>query len=172
MPALEISVNGTANIYEPAERALMTVQCTSSTPDQERSLENVKTAATAIQSLAKTLRVEPSGSDAASTGGPLKAPLTEWTQERLHTYSGKDYDETAQARTERKRLVRHYTASTSFTLKFQDFSVLSSVAGKIAVLSHAEISSITWHLLDATRKAQERRARILAVQDAMEKANE
>lgn len=75
---LRIHVDGTASHSRRAERAVMIVQISSDTASKEESLENVKQTAHALQAMAKSLRVEPEGSDAMDTGGPLQAPLTDW----------------------------------------------------------------------------------------------
>ena len=199
---LVIHVNGTASRTSKAERAIMTIQISSETGSKEQSLENITQASNTLQAIAKSLRVEPKDSDALTSGGPLRAPLTDWNMGRLTTHSHLPPD--AQRRlalqrngsapqpalhqnqqqfgapevwtdlgsSEEVETFRRHTAKTEISMKFQDFSVLSSIANKVATTPHAEVINITWYLLDPTREALEKDARKLAVIDAIEKAND
>ena len=71
-----------------------------------------------------------------------------------------------------RRGPRTFTARTTFSIKFRDFSLLGSLAAKLSTMPHVSISNIAWRLTDASQDALASTNRKQAVEDAVKKAND
>lgn len=109
----------------------------------------------------KTLAVLTSIGDAS-----LDASITHWSMKTLSTGSSIPQDK------EGKKLPKDYTASTSFTVRFRDFTELGTFATMASTMEFVSVQQILWELTEATKATLGTKSRIEAINDAMQKAND
>ena len=192
---LLITCTGSSTLTHAAELATLHLTISSTGPDPRATAQNVTTSAAAIAAHLKTLTLEEDDHDdldAANVGVPHPqptAPVSKWTLSSLSTGSWQpeprrqatdadpneaDVDVPKPTTTTTRSLPpRLYTASTTMTATFLDFSALGSfTSSHLLSTPYVSIERIEWDVLPATKMSLERRGRREAVKDAMIKAKD
>jgi uncharacterized protein len=93
------------------------------------------------------------------------AAITHWSMGNLSTGSIPNYKDGKQVSTD-------FTASTSFAVKFRDFSKLGVIASDLSTVPHVNLSNIDWRLTDATAASLASQSRTSAAEDALSRATD
>ncbi|TID23561.1 gb [Venturia nashicola] len=171
MPPLIINVDGTSTISRRAERAVVSIQVSSSGPDQQQVASEVTAVAKTLQTMLRELSTlgVPSGSAAADSA---KA-ITHWSMNTLSTGSYMIYHDSDRKNHDSERQKsRQYNAHISFETKFADFTLLGRVCTDLAKMRFVSVRNIDWRLTDKTKASLVAMSRKLAVDDAISKAND
>ena len=164
---LEIRLTGSSTVSRLAERGILSVSISSSGTSKPKVSEDVTKVTKDLQALISPL----DGKD-ANTGLPAPdAPVTWWSMSNIttRTWVPSRYDSNTQQHIEGER---QYSANSSFTVKFKDFTKLSEIATDLTVQEFVTVNGVTWTLTDATRDALASENRRKAVADAMLKAKD
>ncbi|CAI7587322.1 unnamed protein product [Penicillium pancosmium] len=94
------------------------------------------------------------------------APITVFSSTMLRTGFYDQTDKTSETRT------RVHTATSSYSAIFRDFAKLGDVVGKLMTHPHVSIDRVEWKLTDATIKSLHSESRTLAMENAIEKAED
>jgi hypothetical protein len=92
------------------------------------------------------------------------AAITHWTMKTLSTSSN------VPTNREGMKLPREYTASTTFSVRFRDFTELGSFASMLATMENVSVREISWELTDATKAGLGTKSRIEAIKNANHQA--
>lgn len=171
MPPLIINVDGTSTISRRAERAVVSVQVSSSGPDQQQVASEVTTVAKTLQRMLRELSKNevPPGSTAADSA----TAITHWSMNTLSTGSYTVYhDRDSRKHESERQKSRHYNAHVTFEIKFADFTILGSVCTDLAKMQFVSVRNIDWRLTDKTKASLVGMSRKLAVDDAVSKAKD
>lgn len=161
MAPITIQVRGESTITHRAERAILNLSIQTESTSQEDATK---------RTFAITNSIKPSLIDLAKkndAGEPSEdAAVTGWTMTSLSTGNRvlRDRDQ--------KIVENKFTATTTFTVKFQDFAQLGTFATTWAGKDDVSIRSVTWSLTDVTKEALGRRSRHEAVENAVMKAKD
>lgn len=148
-----ISVQGEHRAWYPAERATVQVSVHAFGPEREPVLQRAITAADTIRGTLEPLTDKDAG------------PVTSWSSDRVSVWSERPWNN------EGKQLPLVYHSAIDLTAKFKDFDVLSSWVEQIAAMQDVVVSSVSWELTEATRRAESTEVRSRAVKDAVAKAS-
>ncbi|KAL8833021.1 MAG: hypothetical protein Q9170_004567 [Blastenia crenularia] len=160
-PPLIISVMGESTINRTAERGVLSATVKSSSSSQDSVSDNVtKTCNQIRDTLVKLASKNKEGFASAD------APVTLFTIGGVTTssYIPRDKDN--------KELPREFTATTSVTAIFRDFTKLGEVTSSLLRMPYVEVAKTQWRLTDATLESLGSESRKMAMQDAIKKAGD
>ena len=147
-----ITVQGSASIEHPAERATVGIQVAHDGPARERVFATTSQVSDAIVTALKGLH------------DPASGPVVAWSSDRVSVWSDRPWNN------EGAQLPLVFHAAIGVRATFTDFDALARWVETVATTSGVTVGSIDWELLDATRDALLEQVRTQAVQDAAAKA--
>lgn len=171
MPPLIINVDGTSTISRRAERAVVSVQVSSSGLNQQQVASEVTAVAKTLQGMLRDLSKNELPS--SSTATDSAAAITHWSMNTLSTGSYMIYHDDDRRKHDSKRhKSRQYNAHVSLEIKFANFAILGSVCTDLAKMEFVSVRNIDWRLTDKTKALLVGMSRKLAVEDAVSKAKD
>ncbi|QDS69623.1 hypothetical protein FKW77_008890 [Venturia effusa] len=171
MSPLIIKVDETSTISRRAERAVVSVQVSSSGPDQQQVASEVTAVAKSLQDMLREL--SKTEAPAGSTASEYAAPITHWSMNTLSTGSYMIYhDDDRTKHDSLRQKSRQYNAQVSLEIKFADFSLLGSACTDLATMPFVSVRNIDWRLTDKTKASLVGMSRKLAVEAAVSKAKD
>ncbi|OIW25025.1 hypothetical protein CONLIGDRAFT_78941 [Coniochaeta ligniaria NRRL 30616] len=163
-PQLEIYVDGTGSVFRKAERAYVRLTVSLTSTDQSEAFQEVQTTVSALTANIRSLatkteddRPHPSAAVTAFTVTPLS---TTSVYQRDKNYK------------ELRKLPKECTVSASAEIIFRDMVQLAETSAELATMPHVSVSGTEWRLTEATREEIEREARLKAIKDAVQKAQD
>ena len=164
MPPLEIYVDGKGSSFRTAERGYLRLGVTSTSTDQSQAITNVQSATAMITSLCRSLATKTDG------GRPHPdAAITAFTVTPLSTVSQYQRDQNYRPLLQKPK---EHTVTASAEIIFRGMAKLAEVSSELARMSHVSISEVEWRLTEPTRAELEREARLKAISDAVQKAQD
>ncbi|KAL9079762.1 MAG: hypothetical protein Q9157_001383 [Trypethelium eluteriae] len=165
--SLEIYLEGSSAMSRLAERGILSISVSSSGTSKSTVFDDATRVSNELQALFSPLNAKDT-----STGLPsADAAVTWWGMQSIttQTWVPTIYDSKIQ---QHKAGERHYSANSSFTVKFQDFAKLNDIATDLTTQPFVTVSGVTWGLTDITRDALASENRRRAVTHAIEKARD
>lgn len=165
IPQLKIHVNGSASVFRTAERGVLHIEISSTTTSQAEASSNVSST---TENLTNTFRrfaqktedgLYPHAS-AGITAFSASAPETSTFIPR------------AKNGRELKTAPKEYTATTTAEVVFRDLELLGRLANELSAMENVSITQTEWRLTDATHASICREARVNAMKDAVQKAED
>lgn len=163
-PQLEIHVNGKGTVLRKAERAHVSLSVSSTSTDQSKAFQDVQTTVSALTTNIRSLAIKTED----DTPHP-SASVTAFTVSPLSTTSQYQRDKVNR---ELRELPKLYTVSASAEIIFRDMAQLAETSAELAKMPHVSVSGTEWRLTEATRTELEREARLKAIRDAVQKAQD
>jgi uncharacterized protein YggE len=164
MPQLEIHVDGTGSVFRVAERAYVRLAISSTSTDQSEAFANAQSTVSSLTADIRSLATK------TEDGRPHpSAAVTAFTVTPLSTTSSYQRDKNYH---EVRRLPKEHTVAASAEIIFRDFTQLAEMSAKLATMPHMSVNGTEWRLTDATLKEIGREARLKAIRDAVQKAND
>lgn len=163
-PQLKIHVDGTGSVFRQAERGALFIRVLSSDRSQATASSAV---ASTTESLINTFRQYALKTSDGSAPHP-SAGITTFTASPPTTTSALPYKDGREV----LNGVRMYTTSTSAEVVFRDLSLLARLATEMAAMPYVTIQRTEWRLTAATRVEIKREARVQAIRDALQKAED
>ncbi|KAB5542908.1 hypothetical protein GE09DRAFT_231027 [Coniochaeta sp. 2T2.1] len=164
-PRLEILVDGKASVFRKAERAYVRVTISSASTDQSQAFENAQSTVTTLTSQIRLLATK---MEDGVTPHP-SAAVTAFTVSPLSTFSRFQRDDRGNLL---ERKPKEHTVSTSAEIIFRNMERLAEISAELATMQHLSITGTEWRLTEPTRLEIEREARIKAIKDAVQKAED
>ncbi|KAB5566542.1 hypothetical protein GE09DRAFT_1107204, partial [Coniochaeta sp. 2T2.1] len=164
-PRLEILVDGKASVFRKAERAYVQVIISSASTDQSQAFENAQSTVTTLTSQIRLLATK---MEDGVTPHP-SAAVTAFTVSPLSTSSRFQRDDRGNLL---ERKPKEYTVSTSAEIIFRNMDRLAEISAELATMQHLSITGTEWRLTEPTRLEIEREARIKAIKNAVQKAED
>lgn len=165
IPQLKIHVAGNASVSRKAERGVLNIRIWHTSPSQTDVSSAVANKSDALTTLFRqhALRTEDNypHPDASITTFTVSAPSTS-----SHLPTSPD---TGRAIPDAPR---QYTAETTAEVVFRNLGLLAELAIQLSAMENVAIEDTEWRLTDPTREEMTREARIGAVKNAVEKAND
>lgn len=161
MAPLTVTVTGSSSISRQAERGVLTVSAKSEGPEKEIVSHEVTSASKELHRMFTEL--SPKTEAGAATAD---APITVFSSTMLRTGFYDQTDKTSETRT------RVHTATSSYSAIFRNFAKLGDVVGNLMTHPHVSIDRVEWKLTDATIKSLHSESRTLAMENAIEKAED
>ncbi|KAJ5995724.1 hypothetical protein N7481_002701 [Penicillium waksmanii] len=161
MAPLKVTVVGSSSISRQAERGVLTVSAKAEGPEKELVSQEVTSASKELHRMFTEL--SPKTESGAATAD---APITVFSSTMLRTGFYDKTDKTPETRT------RVHTATSSYSAIFRNFAKLGEVVGKLMTHPNVSIERVEWKLTDATIKSLHSESRTLAMQNAIEKAED
>ncbi|KUI63332.1 hypothetical protein VM1G_11051 [Cytospora mali] len=165
VPQLKVHVQGTASLLRKAERGALVIKVSSTSTTKADASSDVKTTS---EGLTKTFRSFAPKTDDGISPHP-SAGITVFTLSAPITSVSIPQDEHGN---EIKSLPREYTATTTAEVIFRDLDLLARLASELAAMENVTIVRTEWQLTDATLTEVCREARVKAIRDAVEKAED
>ncbi|KFY02956.1 hypothetical protein O988_01774 [Pseudogymnoascus sp. VKM F-3808] len=163
-PQLEIHVDGKGSVFRTAERGVIHLSISSTSTNQTKSFANVKDT---VEMLTQKFRTYATKTE---DGRPHpSAGITTFTLSPLSTSSY--YQRDTNHREIKSEPKEHVVRSTAEVV-FRNLKLLSDVSDVLATLPHVSIASSEWRLTAPTRLEIEREARVKAIKDAVQKAED
>lgn len=160
MAPLTVTVTGSSSISRQAERGVLTVSAKSEGPKKELVSHEVTSASKELHRMFTEL------SPKTETGTATEdAPITVFSSTMLRTGF---YDQPQPDKTR----TRVHTATSSYSVIFRNLAKLGDVVGKLMTHPHVSIDRVEWKLTDATIKSLHSESRTLAMENAIEKAED
>lgn len=164
-PQLKIHVAGNASVSRRAERGVLHIRVWHTSPSQADVSSAVASKSDALTTLFRqhALRTEDNypHPNASITTFTVSAPST---------------SSVLPTSPETGRVIpdapRQYTAETTAEVVFRNLGLLAELAVQLSAMENVAIEHTEWRLTDPTREAITREARIGAVKNAVEKAND
>ncbi|KAH8904259.1 hypothetical protein BR93DRAFT_930298 [Coniochaeta sp. PMI_546] len=164
MPQLEIHVDGSGSVFRKAERAYVRLTILYSSTDQSEAFEEAQTTVSSLTASIRALALK------TEDGRPHpSAAVTAFTVAPLSTTSCYQRDKNYK---ELRNLPKQYTVSTSAEIIFRDMVQLAETSAELAIMPHVSVGGTEWRLTEATREEIEREARLKAIKDAVQKAQD
>lgn len=163
-PQLEIHVNGKGTVLRKAERAHVSLTVSSTSTDQSKAFQDAQTTVSALTTNIRSLAIKTED----DTPHP-SAAVTAFTVSPLSTTSQYQRDKDHR---ELRDLPKLYTVSASAEIIFRDMAQLGETSAELAKMPHVSVSGTEWRLTEATRLELEREARLKAIRDAVQKAQD
>lgn len=165
IPQLKIHVNGSASVFRTAERGVLHVEVSSTTTSQADASSNVSsTTETMINTFRRFAQKTEDGlyphPSAGITAFSASAPETSTFIPR------------AKNGRELKTAPKEYTATTTAEVVFRDLELLARLANELSAMENVSITQTEWRLTDATHASICREARVNAMKDAVQKAED
>lgn len=165
VPQLKIHVNGSASVFRTAERGVLHIEVSSTTPSQADASSNVSST---TENLTNTFR-----RFAQKTEDGLypheSAGITAFSASAPETST---FIPRAKNGRELKTAPKEYTATTTAEVVFRDLELLARLANELSAMENVSITQTEWRLTDATHASICREARIKAMKDAVQKAED
>ncbi|KUI61443.1 hypothetical protein VP1G_08634 [Cytospora mali] len=165
VPQLRIQVQGTASLLRKAERGVLVIEVSSTSTAKAEASSDVKTTS---DGLTKTFRSFAPKTDDGISPHP-SAGITVFALSAPITSISIPLDENG---SEIKSAPREYTATTTAEVVFRDLDLLARLASELAAMENVTIVRTEWQLTDATLTEVCREARVKAIRDAVEKAED
>ncbi len=163
-PQLAIHVDGKGSVFRTAERGYLRISIASTSTDQSKAFREAQSTMATLTSTLRALATK------TEDGRPhADAGVTAFTMTPLSSMSSYQRD---QNRRELKDLPKEHTVKSSAEVVFRDMAQLADVSNELANMPHVSISETEWRLTDATRAEVEREARLKAIEDAVQKAQD
>ncbi|KAJ9162349.1 hypothetical protein NKR19_g1341 [Coniochaeta hoffmannii] len=164
MPQLEVHVDGTGSVFRVAERAYVRLSISCTSTDQSEAFENAQSTVSSLTANIRSLATK------TEDGRPHpSAAVTTFTVTPLSTTSYYQRDKNQQ---ELRRLPKEHRVSSSAEIIFRNFTQLAETSAELAKMPHMSINGTEWRLTQATLDEIEREARLKAIRDAVQKAND
>ncbi|KAK4465008.1 hypothetical protein QBC42DRAFT_262304 [Cladorrhinum samala] len=164
VPQLEIHVDGKGSTFRVAERCYLQLSIASTSTDQSKAFQEVQNTLAHITTTIRALAPK------AEDGRPHDdAAVTAFTVTPLSTVSR------YQLNTQYRPLTaepKEYTVQASAEVIFRGMAQLADVSSELARMPHLSIFGVEWRLTEATRGRLEREARLKAIADAVQKAQD
>jgi uncharacterized protein YggE len=163
-PQLEVYVDGKGSVFRKAERAYVRLAMSSTSTDQSRAFQDVQTTVSTLTANIRSLATK------TEDGRPhASAAVTAFTVTPLSTTSCYQRDNNYR---ELRKLPKEYTVSASAEVIFRDMDQLADTSAELATMPHVSVQATEWRLTEATRLEIEREARLKAIKDAVQKAQD
>jgi uncharacterized protein YggE len=164
VPPLHIYVDGKGSTFRTAERGYLRLSISSASTDQSQAFRDAQSAVGKITSVFRTLATK------TEDGRPHPdAAVTAFTVSPLSTTSRYPRD---QYHREQTNLPKEHTVSASAEVTFRDMAQLADVSNSLATMPHVSVQGTEWRLTEPTRAELEREARLKAIRDAVQKAQD
>lgn len=165
IPQLKIHVNGSASVFRRAERGVLHIEVSSTTTSQADASSNVSsTTETMINTFRRFAQKTEDGlyphPSAGITAFSASAPETSTFIPRAK--NGREI----------KTAPKEYTATTTAEVVFRDMELLARLANELSAMENVSITQTEWRLTDATHETICREARVKAMKDAVQKAED
>ncbi|KAH6855515.1 hypothetical protein B0I37DRAFT_57754 [Chaetomium sp. MPI-CAGE-AT-0009] len=161
---LEIYVDGKGSSFRTAERGYLRLGISATSTDQSQAFGEVQKAAATVTNTFRALALKNLDNqphpDAAVTAFSMTPLSTLSTYQRDKNYR------------ELRTLPKEHTVNASAEAIFRNMDKLAEVSNQLATMPHISILGTEWRLTDATRAALEREARVKAIQEAVQKAED
>ncbi|CAI7613070.1 unnamed protein product [Penicillium pancosmium] len=161
MAPLSVTVTGSSTITREAERGILRVSAKAEGPEKEPVSQAVTSASSELHRMFTEL--SPKTEVGAATAD---APITVFSSTMLRTW----HFDLKESKSEKK--TRVHNASSSYSVTFRNFAKLGEVIGQLMMHPHVSIDKVEWKLTDITIKSLHSESRKLAMQNAIEKAND
>mgnify|MGYP001574764140 CR=1 FL=1 len=163
-PQLEIHVDGKGSVFRTAERGVVHLSISSTSTDQSKALVDVKGT---VEVLSQKFRILATKTE---DGRPHpSAGITTFTVSPLTTSSNYQRDHSYH---EIKHIPKEHTVRSTAEVIFRNLELLSDLSHELASMPHVSIVSTEWRLTGPTRMEIEREARVKAIKDAVQKADD
>ncbi|KAK4158649.1 hypothetical protein QBC43DRAFT_328599 [Cladorrhinum sp. PSN259] len=164
VPQLEIHVDGKGSCLRTAERCFLHLSIGSTNTDQSKAFNEAQDTVANITNTIRALATK------AGDGSPhADAAVTAFTVTPLSTVSQYQLDKSYRVL---KNMPKEHTVRASAEVIFRDMVQLAEVSSKLARMPHVSISGTEWQLTNVTRAKLEREARVKAITDAVQKAQD
>lgn len=163
-PKLEIYVDGKGSVFRTAERGVVHLSVSATSTDQSKSFVDVKNT---VEILTQKFR---SFATKTEDGRPHpSAGITTFTVSPLNTSSfyQRDYNNH-----EIKTKPKEHTVRSTAEVVFRNLELLSEISQELANMPHVSIVNSEWRITGPTRIEIEREARVKAIKDAVQKAED
>lgn len=165
VPQLKIHVNGSASVFRKAERGVLHIEVSSTTKSQAEASSNVSgTTETVINTFRRFARKTEDGLHPHASAG-----ITAFSASAPETSTFIPRDKNGR---EIKSAAKEYTATTTAEVVFRDLELLARLANELSAMENVSITQTSWRLTDATHAAICREARVNAMKDAVQKAED
>ncbi|KAI3400346.1 hypothetical protein diail_3363 [Diaporthe ilicicola] len=165
IPQLKIHVNGSASVFRTAERGVLYIEISSTTSTQAEASANVSsTTETVISTFRSFAQKTEDGLYPHDSAG-----ITAFSASAPETSVFIPRDKNGR---ELKSAAKEYTATTTAEVVFRDLDLLARLATELSAMENVSITQTSWRLTDATHAAICREARINAMKDAVQKAED
>ncbi|KAL1869589.1 hypothetical protein Daus18300_005443 [Diaporthe australafricana] len=165
VPQLKIHVNGSASVFRTAERGVLYIEVSSTTKSQAEASSNVSgTTETVINTFRRFAQKTEDGLAPHATAG-----ITAFSASAPETSTFVPRDKNGR---EIKSAAKEYTATTTAEVVFRDLELLARLATELSAMENVSITQTSWRLTDATHEAICREARVKAMKDAVQKAED
>lgn len=162
---LKVLVTGNSQVFRRAERGVLHIQISHTSPSQSDVSSTVARKSDTLTTLFRqhALKLEDNvpHPNAGITTFTLSAPSTS-SHLPINPDTGRVLPDG----------VKQYTAQTTAEVVFRDLDLLARLATELSAMENVAIADTEWRLTDATRAEITREARIGAVRNAVEKAND
>ncbi|KAK7745770.1 hypothetical protein SLS53_002487 [Cytospora paraplurivora] len=165
LPQLKISVNGSASAFRTAERGVLFIEVSSTAPSQADASSNITMTNERIINNFRRFALK---TEDGLTPHP-SAGITTFSSSAPTTSSSIPRDSKGEVV---KDAPREYKASTTAEVVFRDLDLLSRLASELAAMQNVSITRTEWRLTDASELELSREARIKAIKDAVQKAED
>lgn len=163
-PQLEIYVDGKGSSFRTAERGYLRLNFSSTSTDQAQASHDVQSAVARLTSAFRALAIK------TEDGSPHPdAAVTAFTVSALSTVSEFQRDEQHRSILD---LPQEHTVRASAEIIFRNMAKLAEMSNELATMSHVSMSETEWRLTEPTRVELEREARVKAITDAVQKAED
>lgn len=161
MAPLSIQVSGSSTITHYPEQAVLCATIRSESTKKESASKAVTTTSNKLHSLLVALSREANFDQTLGT-----PPVESHSSTSIFTGFFNGYDHRGEP------TGPTYHASISYTIHFRYFSKLSEIVARLIEFPNIKIDSIEWCLTDETKQSLASESRKLAMQDAIQKAND
>ena len=165
IPQLKIHVNGSASVFRTAERGVLHIEVSSTTTSQAEASSNVS--ATTENMINTFRRFAPKTEDGLYPHA--SAGITAFSASAPETST---FIPRAKNGRELKTAPKEYTTTTTAEVIFRDMELLARLATELSAMENVSITQTEWRLTDATHAAICREARVKAMKDAVQKAED
>lgn len=165
VPQLKIHVNGSASVFRTAERGVLHIEVSSTTTSQVEASSNVNTT---TENMINTFRRFAQKTEDGLYPHP-SAGITAFSASAPETST---FIPRAKNGRELKTAPKEYTATTTAEVVFRDLELLARLANELSAMENVSITQTEWRLTDATHAAICREARVKAMKDAVQKAED
>lgn len=164
VPRLVVHVDGTGSVVRVAERAYVHLAISSTSTDQSEAFEEAQSTVSSLTDKIRSLAPK------TEDGRPhTSAAVTAFTVTPLSTTSRYQRNKNNE---ELRNKPKEHTVAASAEIIFRDFAQLAEMSAQLATMPHMSVGGTEWRLTAATLAEIEREARLEAIRDAVQKAND
>ncbi|KAJ4289986.1 hypothetical protein N0V88_006787 [Collariella sp. IMI 366227] len=164
VPQLEIYVDGKGSSFRTAERGYVRLNFSSTSTDQAQASHDVQSAVAKLTSAFRALAIK------TEDGRPHPdAAVTAFTVSALSTVSAFQRDDQYRQVLD---LPKEHTVKASAEIIFRNMAKLAEMSNELATMPHVSMSETEWRITEPTRVELEREARVKAITDAVQKAED